>query len=128
MKPIRLFFFAAAIACAFGCTTVRRLRDPSSLPVTGKVEKTRTNDALDYSIAIKIAAPPPAVWSVLTDGASYTSWSSSLIRLDGKIEPGGQLKLVTKDAPDKTFELRVSTFDAPHTMVWEDGGSMFLGV
>src|SRR5690349_5470391 len=128
MNPLRATLLAAAAACAFGCTTVRQLRDPSTLPPNGKAERTRTNDALDYSIAIKIAAPPQAVWNVLTDGPGYTSWNSSLLRFDGKIEPGAELKLVSKDAPDRTFELKVSTFDAPKRMVWEDGGSMFLGV
>lgn len=128
MNPFKAILFAAALASASGCATVRQLRDPSSLPANGKAEKTRTNDALDYSVAIKIAAPPQAVWNVLTDAPGYTSWNSDLLRLDGKIEPGAKIKLVVKAAPDRTFELTVSTFEAPRKMVWEDGGSMFLGV
>jgi hypothetical protein len=38
------------------------------------------------------------------------------------------LKLTSIDKPDKVFDLKVTTFDAPKHMVWEDGGMMFLGV
>jgi hypothetical protein len=35
---------------------------------------------------------------------------------------------VSKVAKDRTFNLTVTTFEAPRVMVWEDGNSMFLVV
>src|SRR5262249_9603128 len=99
-----------------------------TLPVNGRAEKTRTDDALDYSIATKIAAPPQVIWDILIDSSAYTKWNSTVVKLDGKITLGSEIHLVSKDAPDRTFDLKVSTFDAAKRMVWEDGGSMFLGV
>jgi uncharacterized protein YndB with AHSA1/START domain len=117
-----------AALLATGCTTVRQLREPSTLPTTGTSEKTRTDNALDYSVAIPIAAPPDVIWALLTDGPHFTQWNSTVIKLDGTIALGSEIQLTSIDKPDKTFSLRVTTFDAPKHMVWEDGGSMFLGV
>jgi uncharacterized protein YndB with AHSA1/START domain len=117
-----------ATLLATGCTTVRQLRDPTTIPTTGVAEKTRTDNALDYSVSIPIAAPPEVIWAVLTDGPSFTKWNSTVIKLDGTIALGSEIQLTSIDKPDKTFSLHVTTFDAPKHMVWEDGGSMFLGV
>lgn len=111
-----------------GCTTVRQLREGASLPATGQAERTRAEKALDYSVAIKIAAPPATIWAALTDAESYPKWNSSVVKLDGTVARDAEIKLVATIAPDRTFELKVSTFEPPLRMVWEDGGSMFLGV
>ncbi|NOT34628.1 MAG: SRPBCC domain-containing protein [Candidatus Eisenbacteria bacterium] len=111
-----------------GCSTVRLLREPGTLPVTGRAERTRSSRALDYSVAIRIAATPEVVWQVLTEAPQYTRWNSTVVSLGGTIAEGSRLKLVSRVAPKRAFNLKVSTFDAPHRMVWEDGNSMFLGV
>jgi uncharacterized protein YndB with AHSA1/START domain len=113
---------------ASGCSTVRQLKDPSTLTPDGKAVRTRSDDALDYSIALFVAAPAQSVWNVLTDGPAFTKWNSTLTRLDGEIAKGKKIDLVSKVAPDRTFNLTVSEFDAPKHMVWEDGNGMFLGV
>ena len=117
-----------ALPLLAGCSTTRLLRQPAEVPVTGKAERTRTKQALDYSVAVAIAAPPATVWAVLTDGTSYKSWNRTVVSLDGTIAAGGRLALVSHVAPKRTFKLKVSEFDAPRLMVWEDGNSMFLGV
>ncbi len=122
----RLFFVALSLLSA--CTTVRQVKEPASLTADGHTVRTRTDDALDYSIAIFIEAEPKTVWGVLTDGPSFTKWNSTVTKLEGKIEKGGKLELVSKVAPDRTFTLTVSELDAPKAMVWEDGNGMFLGV
>ena len=123
---MKLLVLVALVAS--GCTTVRQLRDASTLPVTGRAERTRADKALDYSIAIKIAASPEVIWSVLIDAPSYPAWNTSVLKLDGTIAQDSHIALVSTDAPDRTFKLWVSKFEAPLRMVWEDGGSMFLGV
>jgi uncharacterized protein YndB with AHSA1/START domain len=116
---------------AFGscsCTTVRQLKPAESVVVDAPTQKTRTEDALDYSVAVSIQAPPETVWKIITDAAAYPTWNSTVVKLEGTIAQGQKIKLVSKDAPDKTFELLVSTFEPAKRMVWEDGGATFLGV
>ncbi len=125
---MKTILFALVFVTSCSCTTVRQLRDPSSLKYDGHAEKTRDDKALDYSVAIHIDAPPEAVWAVMTNAPDFTKWNSTVISLDGTIAKDQVIKLVSKEKPDKTFELKVSTFEAPSKMVWEDGGSMFLGV
>lgn len=116
----------AATACS--CTTVRQLKPAETVKVDAPTERTRTDDALDYSVAKTINAPPAAVWKVLVDAPSYTKWNTTVVKLDGTIALGQKIALVSKDAPERTFDLTVSALEEPKRMVWEDGGAMFLGV
>lgn len=127
---MRTFLVLSLATLLTGCTcgTVRELKDPSTLTADGKAVKTRSDKALDYSVAIPIAAKPDVVWAVLTDAAGFTKWNSTLTKFEGKIEKDGKISLVSKVAPDRTFTLEVSQFDAPKKMTWEDGNAMFLGV
>jgi uncharacterized protein YndB with AHSA1/START domain len=125
---MKTILMSVLLCTGCSCTTVRQLRDPSTLKVDGHAERTRSDSALDYSVAIHIDAPPEAVWGLLTDVKGYPQWNSTIVSLDGSIAKDGSLKLVSKEKPDKTFDLKVSAFDAPKKMVWEDGGAMFLGV
>lgn len=119
---------ATLLSAGCSCTTVRQLHAADTVKVDAPTQRTRTDDALDYSVGKTIAAPPAKVWKVLTDASKYTTWNSTITKLDGTIAMGGKLALVSKDAPDKTFDLAVTTFEPAKRMVWEDGGSMFLGV
>lgn len=116
------------LASAAACTTIRQLRDPSTLDPDGKAVRTRSADALDYSVAIFIQAPPAVVWAVMTDAPAFLQWNSTLVKLEGLIAKGQKIELISKVAPDRTFNLEISEFDPPKRMVWEDGGGMFLGV
>src|SRR4051812_609387 len=109
-------------------TNVRQLRDQTTLTPDGKAQKTREKDALDYSVATKIAAPPETVWSVLTDVKGYKDWNTTVVTVNGEIAQGKVVRLVTKAAPNRTFALNVSEFTPPKTMIWEDGGKAFMGV
>src|SRR4051812_48474830 len=109
-------------------TNVRQLRDQTTLTPDGKAQKTREKDALDYSVATRISAPPEVIWSLLTDVKGFKDWNSTLVRIDGEIAQGKVVKLVTKAAPNRTFGLTISELTPPKTMVWEDGGKAFMGV
>ena len=39
-----------------------------------------------YEATATIDAAPEAVWQVLLDGRSYTSWNSGVVALEGEIE------------------------------------------
>jgi len=119
---------AFVVVAAAGCSTTRLLREPASVPSTGKAERTRSKDALDFSVAVAIDAPADVVWGVLTDAPGYTRWNSTVLKLGGIVGAEQDLVLVRKGAPERSFPLHVSTFEKPVRMVWEDGNGMFLGV
>jgi hypothetical protein len=80
------------------------------VPATGKAERTRTRHALDYSVAVHIAAPPQRVWQLLTDAAGHARWNTTLLKLEGSIALGGhggflgkechEGLLVSRDGPE----------------------------
>lgn len=109
-------------------TVVRQLKPHDQLEPNGIAEKTRTADALDYSIAIDIAAPVPIVWALLTNAKAYPEWNSTVVKLEGNIAKTQVIKLVAKIAPDRTFELKVTELIKNERMVWEDGGKACAGV
>jgi hypothetical protein len=125
---------AVAIAATFfsacSCSTVRQLRDPATLPLDGKASKIKENGAMAYTVATKINAPPDAIWKVLTDAPGYTSWNSTIVKLEGSIAKDEKIHLVAKVSPDRTFDLKVSELTPASKMVWEDGMpmGMFSGV
>ena len=127
MKTRTVTLFTALLALA-GCSTVRQLREPHTLSPDGRAARTRDEKALDYSVATTITAAPEVVWAVLTDASQYPVWSSTVVRLDGQIAPDSKIRLVAKVAPERTFKLKVTTFEPLRKMVWEDGNGMFLGV
>jgi len=119
-----------SITTACSCGTVRQIRDPATFPLDGKAAKIKENGAMAYTVGTKIAAPPEAVWRVLTDAPAYPSWNTTVVKIDGTIAKGEKIKLQAKVAPDRTFDLAVSEFAPGSRMVWEDGMpmGMFSGV
>ncbi|MDP2343114.1 MAG: SRPBCC domain-containing protein [Deltaproteobacteria bacterium] len=126
MKSAAVVVVVAAFLSS--CSTVMQMRPAETIPVNAKAERTRNDQGLDYSVATSIAAPPETVWKLLVDAPGYKSWNTTIVKLEGTIALDSKIELVSKDAPDQTFHLTVSTFEPSKRMVWQDGGSMFLGV
>jgi hypothetical protein len=79
-----------------------------------------------FESSADIAAAPEAVWAVLTDGAAWSSWDSGVDGVDGRIGGGETITIRSKAAPGRTFPVKVTTFEAPRTMVFS--GGMPLGL
>jgi hypothetical protein len=73
-----------------------------------------------------ILASPTIIWELLTDAAGYTSWNTTVDRVEGRIEPGEKIKVHVKIDPGKAFPVRVTEFVPPERMVWS--GGMPLGL
>jgi len=74
-----------------------------------------------FSASIAIRARPETVWSILTDAEAYTSWNTTVDRVEGKIRPGETVKLYVKLNPGRAFPVKVKEFAPPYRMVWSGG-------
>jgi hypothetical protein len=74
-----------------------------------------------YHVSRTIDAPPDKVWALLTDASSYRRWNPSVISIEGVIETGSRISLVSVANPKRTFKLTVAAMESPSAMVWSDG-------
>lgn len=74
-----------------------------------------------FTATTNINRPPTAIWSVLTDAASYSEWATGIHRLEGQIADGGVLKLFTASKPRQPMMLKVKDFVAPKTFTLSGG-------
>jgi hypothetical protein len=74
-----------------------------------------------FATSITIHARPETVWALLTDGACYPQWNSTVERIDGRIAAGEKVSVYTKATPGRAFPLRVTAFVPPRRMVWTGG-------
>src|SRR3954465_12964141 len=79
-----------------------------------------------YAASSLIDAPPAAVWAVLTDGASWTSWDSAVVRFEGTIAPGHKVTVYPEVNPKRGFPVKVVEFRPAERMTWR--GGMPLGL
>lgn len=79
-----------------------------------------------YEASSTIAASPQAIWSILVDGAGYSSWDSGVERVEGRIAPGETIKVYVKVNPGRAFPIKVTVFKPGERMVWS--GGMPLGL
>jgi hypothetical protein len=82
--------------------------------------------ANEYSVALPIDAAAQRVWDLLADAAGYKRWNASVVTIDGPIELGRTIKLVSAVNPGRTFVLKVTAMDPPRRLVWT--GGMPLGL
>ena len=78
-----------------------------------------------FHVEIEIAAPPEAVWAVLTDTERYAEWNPTQVEIRGAHAVGSKLVAVF-DAPEiKPFEVQLTLIemDAPRTPAAEGRGS-----
>jgi uncharacterized protein YndB with AHSA1/START domain len=79
-----------------------------------------------FAVTRTISARPDRIWALLTDAAAYPRWNPAVLSIDGTIEAGKKIRLVSIVNPTRTFALTVTEAEAPRRMVWADG--MPLGV
>lgn len=79
-----------------------------------------------FEASASIDAPASAVWAALTDADRFTEWDSGVVRVEGRIAPGEQIKVVSKINPNRTFPVKVTTFEPARLMRWTGGMPMGL--
>lgn len=73
-----------------------------------------------------IAAPPDTVWAVLVDAAHWPDWDSGVDSVQGEIAPRAKIVIRATVAAGRAFPVKVTTFDAPRSLVFT--GGMPLGL
>jgi hypothetical protein len=89
---------------------------------------TKSTFQTEYAITVNIKAKPSRVWALITNAADFSRWNSTIKSIEGQIAVGQTIKLVSRIAPDRTFNLKVVEFAPESKMVWSDGNFMFKGV
>jgi hypothetical protein len=95
-------------------------------PLAQRQNATEEGQVKAYEASATIAASPPAIWSILTDAASYPRWDSGVERVEGKIALGETIKVFVKVNPGRAFPVKVIEFTPGQRMVWL--GGMPLGL
>jgi hypothetical protein len=75
----------------------------------------------EFAVERIINAPPERIWKVLVDARALASGAFGIIRLEGRIALGEQLKLWSVVSPKRAFPLKVTGFDTNRSMVWSGG-------
>lgn len=79
-----------------------------------------------YESSARINAQPEAIWAILTDTASYATWDSGVVRVEGTIALGSTIKVYSKISPERAFPVKVTALEPHRSMVWS--GGMPLGL
>lgn len=79
-----------------------------------------------FSTTITIQSSPDAIWAILTDGANWPNWNSTIDKVEGNIAPGEKITVYSKVNPGRAFPLKVSEFVPGQRMIWS--GGMPLGL
>jgi polyketide cyclase/dehydrase/lipid transport protein len=79
-----------------------------------------------YGASSVIQADPTRVWSILTDGAGWSSWDSGVDKVEGRIAQGETITIRSKVAAGRAFPVKVTTFEPGRTLVFS--GGMPLGL
>jgi hypothetical protein len=79
-----------------------------------------------YEASATIAAPPDAVWAILTDAPGYRDWDSGVRSVEGTIALGEKIKVVSETNPGRAFPVKVTQLEPGRAMTWS--GGMPLGL
>ena len=90
---------------------------PTNKPIATTTKKLFSRTT---TVNATIQAPPAVIWSLLTDVQRYLTWNSTLISIEGSIQPGGSIKLKSKLDPKRTFTLKIKDFQEQTRLVWGD--------
>jgi hypothetical protein len=58
---------------------------------------------------------------MITDGASYPEWNTTVSSVDGRIARGETVTVHAKIAPGRAFPVKVVAFDPPRRLAWRSG-------
>lgn len=78
-----------------------------SAAAKGEATTTRKLFSRTTVVSILINAAPTIVWALLTDTTTMVSWNSTIVSVQGSIQLGEKIQLVSTLAPGRTFKFKV---------------------
>jgi hypothetical protein len=79
-----------------------------------------------FQASISIRAHPDAIWEILTDASGYTTWNTTVDKVEGRIAPGETVTVHSKLSSGRAFPVKVTEFVPGRRMAWT--GGMPLGL
>ena len=79
-----------------------------------------------FQASISIRAKPNAIWEILTDASGYTTWNTTVDKVEGRIAPGETVTVHAKLSPGRAFPVKVTQFVPGKKLAWT--GGMPLGL
>ncbi|MFK7912160.1 MAG: SRPBCC domain-containing protein, partial [Akkermansiaceae bacterium] len=73
------------------------------------------------TISQTINADASIIWALLTNAEDFARWNSTVISIEGEIEEGEKIKLVSTLDSSRTFKLKVKEMLPNQKLVWGDG-------
>ncbi len=89
---------------------------PDSKAITEKKTFSRTT-----VVRTEISAAPAIIWKLLTNASDYPRWNSTIVSIEGEIQKDAKIKLKSTLDTNRTFKLKVSTFEPEKQLAWGDG-------
>lgn len=86
----------------------------------GKANTTKKTFSRATSISEVINCNPATVWVLLTNVDDFARWNSTIVSIEGAIELGKKIKLVSTLDTSRTFKLKVKEFIPNQKLVWGD--------
>ncbi|MFI0433129.1 MAG: SRPBCC domain-containing protein [Candidatus Nanopelagicales bacterium] len=74
-----------------------------------------------FETGIDIASCRAVVWRLITDAENYPEWNSTVLRVEGVIEPEAGIRVVTTADPTHGHGVKVVEFEPENRMVWRGG-------
>ena len=74
-----------------------------------------------FAAAIRIRSNAETVWAVLTDASAWTSWNTTISKIEGRIARDEKVVVYAKANPNRPFPVTVSEFVPYRRMVWTGG-------
>lgn len=72
------------------------------------------------TISQVIDAPVGTIWALLVNSTDYPRWNSTVISIEGTIEKGEKIKLISTLDSSRTFKLKVKDIEPNQKLVWGD--------
>ena len=74
-----------------------------------------------FSVAVEINAGPERVWTVLTDLHRWTTWNTTVEKVEGTMALGKRITVYATIAKGRGFPVTVAEYAAPSKMTWVGG-------
>lgn len=86
----------------------------------GKATTTKSTFSRETTVSIEINATPENVWSLITDISKIPSWTSQVLSIEGTIQVGETIKLVSALDEKRVFKLKVKECVPNEHLRWGD--------